>query len=354
MHPGDANYKHPDRPQEKITGRASGNNRIKQKSTTNSQFPSSSKANYLLPFDILGGRSHSEWYFYSMIILDGRVASKAIKEKLSNDVKVLVSKGERPPHLAAILVGKDPASEFYVSSKVKSCEETGFKSTLVKYEDVSEDDLIEKIVELNKDETVDGILVQLPLPRHISSKNIISAIDPEKDVDGFHPVNAGNLMLGNESYLPATPYGIMLLLEHYKLDIKGKHAVVIGRSNIVGRPISILLSNNTHPGNATVTLTHSQTADLGKICADADIIVAAIGKPGFVKAHMVKDGAIVIDVGINRVDDDSPKGYKITGDVDYENVAPKTSYITPVPGGVGLMTIAALLKNTLKSRLLRI
>jgi len=286
-----------------------------------------------------------------MKILDGKLTAQAIKDELKIEVAQLSVEGKKIPHLAAILVGKNGASETYVAAKVKACEESGFKSTLIRFEEeVSENKLIDVIEKLNNDPDVDGILVQLPLPKHINDENIINAISPDKDVDGFHPVNVGRLVQGLSTYIPATPYGIMLLLKHYKIDTKGMHAVVVGRSNIVGRPISILLSENKNPGNCTVTLCHSQTKNIGELCSKADIIVAALGKPDFITADMVKEGAIVIDVGITRVTDATKKsGFKLKGDVDYENVAPKCSYITPVPGGVGPMTIAALLKNTYKS-----
>ena len=286
-----------------------------------------------------------------MKILDGKLTAQAIKDELKIEVAQLSVEGKKIPHLAAILVGKNGASETYVAAKVKACEESGFKSTLIRFEEeVSENKLIDVIEKLNNDPDVDGILVQLPLPKHINDENIINAISPDKDVDGFHPVNVGRLVQGLSTYIPATPYGIMLLLKHYKIDTKGMHAVVVGRSNIVGRPISILLSENKNPGNCTVTLCHSQTKNIGELCSKADIIVAALGKPDFITADMVKEGAIVIDVGITRVTDATKKsGFKLKGDVDYENVASKCSYITPVPGGVGPMTIAALLKNTYKS-----
>ncbi|UAY56413.1 bifunctional 5,10-methylenetetrahydrofolate dehydrogenase/5,10-methenyltetrahydrofolate cyclohydrolase [Arachidicoccus terrestris] len=284
-----------------------------------------------------------------MQLLDGRVASKAVKEQLKAEVEKIVATGARAPHLAVILVGNNGASETYVASKVKTCAEIGYQSTMVRRDlDITEADLLAEIQKLNKDQSVDGILVQLPLPKHISEQKVIAAIDPTKDVDGFHPVSAGNLTLGMPTFIPATPYGIMLMLEHYQIPTKGKHAVVIGRSNIVGRPMSILLSGNNPYGNCTVTLCHSHTPNLQDICLQADIIVAALGRPGFVQPEMVKDGAIIIDVGITRVEDaTAKKGYRIKGDVDFEAVAPKSSYITPVPGGVGLMTIAGLLKNTL-------
>lgn len=283
-----------------------------------------------------------------MKLLDGKLASQAIKEELLLLVAQRVAEGKKVPHLAAILIGNNGASATYVGAKVKACEETGFKSTLIKFEEsISEHTLLKKIEELNTDPDIDGILVQLPLPAHIAEEKIITAIDPEKDVDGFHPINLGKMVQGQASYIPATPYGIMLLLGHYQLDITGKHAVVIGRSNIVGRPLSILLSGNTQPGNCTVTLCHSKTKDLARLCLEADIIVAALGNAEFLKAEMVKQGAIVIDVGITRVNDASKKsGFRLLGDVAFEAVAKKCEWITPVPGGVGPMTIAALLKNT--------
>ena len=281
-----------------------------------------------------------------MQILDGKIASQSVKENLKKEIAKIAD--NRPPHLAAILIGNNGASETYVASKIKNCEEIGFKSTLIRMPgDCTEKALIEEVEKLNNDETVDGILVQLPLPEHIDEKKIINLISPEKDVDGFSPVSMGNLTLGNPSFIPATPYGIMLMLEHYNLETKGKHAVIIGRSNIVGRPMSILLSQSGKYGDCTVTVCHSRTKNIKEICLQADIIVAAIGKPGFVTADMVNPGAIVIDVGITRVPDSTKKsGFAIKGDVDFDTVAPLSSYITPVPGGVGLMTIAALLKNT--------
>jgi methylenetetrahydrofolate dehydrogenase (NADP+)/methenyltetrahydrofolate cyclohydrolase len=283
-----------------------------------------------------------------MQILDGKKAAQAIKDELKISVAQRANDGKKIPHLAAILVGNNGASETYVAAKVKACEETGFKSTLIRLEaDISENRLLETIEDLNTDPDVDGILVQLPLPKHISEKKVINAIDPGKDVDGFHPMSVGKLVEGLQTFIPATPYGIMLLLEQYKVETKGKHAIVIGRSNIVGRPMSILLSGNSNPGNCTVTLCHSHTANLKEICLQGDIIVAAIGIPEFVKADMVKEGAVVIDVGITRVADPTRKsGFKLKGDVDFDNVSPKCSWITPVPGGVGPMTIAALMKNT--------
>lgn len=286
-----------------------------------------------------------------MQLLEGKIASSAIKEDLKTKIKELESAGKKVPHLAAILVGTDPASETYVASKVKNCKEIGITSSLFKYESsISEAELLNKISELNADEQIDGILVQVPLPPQISEKKVINAIVPQKDVDGFHPLNIGNMVLGFPSFVSATPLGILLMLKHYNIETKGKHVVIIGRSNTVGTPLSILLSRNNESGNATVTLCHSRTKDLAAIAKTADILVAAIGKPGFVTAEMVKENAVVIDVGINRIKDDSKKsGFALKGDVDFENVAPKTSFITPVPGGVGLMTIAALLTNTFKA-----
>ena len=283
-----------------------------------------------------------------MQLLDGKKVSQAVKNELLQKTTQLISQQKKVPHLAAILVGSNGASETYVASKIKNCEEIGFKSSLYRFEaTATEEQIFAKISALNIDEDVDGILVQLPLPKHISEEKIINLINPSKDVDGFHPISVGKLVQGLPTFVPATPYGIMLMLEHYGIDTAGKHAVVIGRSNIVGRPMSILLSQNTQPGNCTVTLCHSRTKDLKALCLQADIIVAALGKVSFLTADMVKENAIVIDVGITRVSDTTIKtGFSIKGDVDFQNVAPKCSYITPVPGGVGLMTIAALLKNT--------
>jgi methylenetetrahydrofolate dehydrogenase (NADP+)/methenyltetrahydrofolate cyclohydrolase len=286
-----------------------------------------------------------------MQILNGKVASQAIKDSLKLEVAQLAAQGRPVPHLVAVLVGNNGASETYVASKVKACEEVGFKSTLIRLEEnISSLKLLDIVRDLNTDPEVDGILVQLPLPKHISPDEVINTIDPSKDVDGFHPGNVGRMVLGQKSFIPATPYGIMLLLEHYKVETKGKYAVVVGRSNIVGRPISILLSNNSNPGNCTVTICHSQTKNIKELCQQADIIVAALGIPAFIKKDMVKEGAVIIDVGITRVEDASKKsGYRIQGDVDFENVSPLCSFITPVPGGVGPMTIAALLKNTFRA-----
>jgi methylenetetrahydrofolate dehydrogenase (NADP+)/methenyltetrahydrofolate cyclohydrolase len=286
-----------------------------------------------------------------MLLLDGKTASAAVKEEIKKQTDKILASGKRAPHLAAVLVGNNGASETYVASKVKNCEEVGIRSTLIRLEaDVDEAVLLETIATLNADAEVDGILVQLPLPKQVSEQKVIEAIDPLKDVDGFHPSSAGKLVQGLPTFIPATPYGIMLMLEHFNIETKGKHAVVIGRSNIVGRPMSILLSSNLKRGNCTVTICHSHTPNLTEICLQADIIVAALGKPEFVKAGMVKDGAIIIDVGITRVDDaTAKKGFRIKGDVAFAEVSPKASAITPVPGGVGLMTIAGLLKNTLQA-----
>jgi len=290
-----------------------------------------------------------------MILLEGKPAAEQIKLNLKERVSTLLSKNYRAPHLAAVLIGTNGASETYVASKIKSCKDIGFKSSLIQYEEtIAEAELLQKIVELNNDEETDGILVQLPLPKHIDERKVINAITPEKDVDGFHPENIGKLVQGAPAFISATPYGIILLLQHYNIDVKGKHAVVIGRSNIVGRPVSILLSSNKPYGNATVTICHSHTTNLKELSLQADIIVAALGKPGFLTAGMVKEGAIVIDVGITRVADaTAKKGFRIKGDVDFDGVSPKTSWITPVPGGVGLMTIAALLTNTMNAYLMR-
>ncbi len=283
-----------------------------------------------------------------MIILDGKKTSNDIKAEIAESVKRIVEKGSRPPHLAAVIVGDDGASLTYVGSKVRACKRVGFESTLIKLpETISENDLLEKVKDLNNDENIDGYIVQLPLPKHIDSQKILMAVDADKDVDGFHPTNFGKMALSLPTFISATPFGIMELLKRYKVETSAKHTVVIGRSDIVGRPISILMSQKSNPGNSTVTLAHSRTKNIEKLTRDADIIISALGVPNFVKADMVKDGAIIIDVGITRVSDNSAKGYKIVGDVDYKNVSKKSSYITPVPGGVGPMTIAMLLKNTL-------
>lgn len=285
------------------------------------------------------------------IVLDGKATSNQIKEELKAQVEKIKETGKRPPHLAAVLVGNDGASLTYVGSKVRSCERIGYDSTLIKLEEnISQEALLATIEKLNNDQSIDGYIVQLPLPKHIDEEVVLHAINPSKDVDGFHPTNFGKMALGIETFIPATPFGIMELLKRYKLDISGKHAVVIGRSHIVGRPMSILLSEKGNIGNATVTLTHSRTQNLAEITKQADIVVSALGIPNFLKAEMVKDGAIIIDVGITRVSDaNHPKGYSIVGDVHYDEVKEKASYITPVPGGVGPMTIAMLLQNTMLS-----
>jgi methylenetetrahydrofolate dehydrogenase (NADP+)/methenyltetrahydrofolate cyclohydrolase len=284
-----------------------------------------------------------------MILIDGKKISLELQAEIAIEVKQLIANGKKQPHLAAILVGDDPASQTYVNNKVRACDNVGFKSTLVRFEpNVSEQKLLAKIEELNNDADIDGYIVQLPLPRHISEQKIIEAIKPSKDVDGFHPINVGRLVLNLPTYVSATPFGIVQLLERYNIPTDGKHCVVIGRSNIVGSPMSILMAKNTNFGNCTVTLCHSHTQNLKEHTLNADIIIAAIGKPNFVTADMVKQGAVIIDVGINRVDDASlPKGFKLVGDVKFDEVSLKASYITPVPGGVGPMTIASLIKNTL-------
>lgn len=286
-----------------------------------------------------------------MNMLDGKLVSQAVKDALRIQVEERIQNQKKVPHLAAILVGNNGASETYVASKVKSCAEIGFKSTLIRLpQEVTEQELLFHINELNEDFDVDGILVQLPLPAHISEQKVIETIYASKDVDGFHPESVGRMVQGLPAYFPATPYGILLLLEHYKIDTRGKHAVIIGRSNIVGRPISILLSRNAYPGNCTVTVCHSHTHNLKELCLQADIIVAALGKAEFLTGDMVKEGAVVIDVGITRVSDPSKKsGFSLKGDVDFASVAPRSSFITPVPGGVGPMTIAALMKNTFQA-----
>ena len=286
-----------------------------------------------------------------MELLDGKKISQQIKDEIKHTVSIRNKKGLRIPHLAAVLVGNDGASLTYVGSKVRSCDQVGFKSSLIQFKDsISEEYLLLKIKELNNDDTLDGYIVQLPLPKHINEEKILLSIDPKKDVDGFHPTNFGRMALEMESFIPATPSGIMEMLKRYKLEISGKHCVVIGRSHIVGRPISILMSQKGEPGNATVTLAHSRTNNLEQITQKADIIISALGIPNFLKGNMVKKGVIIIDVGITRVtDENNPKGYVIKGDVDFEDVSKKSSFITPVPGGVGPMTIAMLLKNTLIS-----
>ena len=287
-----------------------------------------------------------------MQLLDGKKTAQDIKNEIQAEVSQMKACGKSTPHLAAVLVGNDGASLTYVGSKVRSCEQVGFQSTLVRLEEsISEEALLEEIAKLNADPSIDGYIVQLPLPKHINEERILMAVDPVKDVDGFHPSNFGKMALEMQAFIPATPFGIVELLKRYELVIQGKECVVIGRSHIVGRPISILLSQKGVVGNATVTLTHSHSKNIEQLTRKADIVISALGIPEFLKADMVKDGAIIIDVGITRVADDThPKGYRIKGDVDFDKVAPKASYITPVPGGVGPMTIAMLLKNTLLAR----
>jgi len=286
-----------------------------------------------------------------MNLLDGKEVSTKVKEDIKREAAELAAKLGRKPHLVAILVGNDGGSETYVASKMRNCEQVGFDSTNLRYDtDITEKELLEKINEINADESIDGLIVQLPLPKHIDPEKATEAIDYRKDVDGFHPINLGRMQRNLPCFIPATPYGIMLMLEHYGIDTAGKKAVIVGRSNIVGSPMSILLARNSNPGNCTVTLTHSRTKDLKAEVLQGDIVVAAIGKKNFVTADMVKEGAIVIDVGINRENSTETKsGFKLYGDVDFEHVAPKSSWITPVPGGVGLMTIIGLLKNTLEA-----
>lgn len=284
-----------------------------------------------------------------MIILDGKKTSNDLKDEIAIEVAKRKEQGKKTPHLAAILVGTDGASMTYVNSKVKACEKVGFSSTLIDLpEDTTEEQLLHEIEDLNKDKDIDGFIVQLPLPKQIDEQKVLMAVDPDKDVDGFHPVNVGKMVLDLPTFLPATPYGILELLERYKVETSGKNVVVIGRSHIVGRPMSILLSQKRNVGNATVTLVHSRTKNLEEITKEADIIVAALGKAEFLTGDMVKEGVTIIDVGITRVKDDTKKrGYRLAGDVDFESVSKKAAYITPVPGGVGPMTIAMLLKNTL-------
>lgn len=287
-----------------------------------------------------------------MILLNGLATSQQVKQEIAVEVQHLKAQGHRPPHLAAVLVGENGASLTYVNAKVKACEEVGFQSTLVRRSaDITEADLLELVKELNSNPDIDGYIIQLPLPSHINEHNVLLAIDPIKDVDGFHPENVGRMALGLPCYLPATPAGIIELLKRYNVPTVGKHCVVIGRSHIVGLPMSILLQRNGYPGNCTVTITHSKTTNLNELCRQADIIVAALGKPEFLKADMVKEGAVVIDVGITRMADPSKKsGFRLAGDVDFAGVSGKCSFITPVPGGVGPMTIVSLLMNTLEAR----
>ena len=284
-------------------------------------------------------------------LLDGKALASTLKSEIKLEVGRIIDSGKRVPHLSAVLVGNNPASEAYMRNKVRSCEELGFSSDLIRKEStISQEELIDTVKALNEDDNVDGFIVQLPLPDHIDETEVLLAIDPRKDVDGFHPFNFGCMAQGLDGFLPATPYGIMLMLERNNVETSGKNVIVIGRSNIVGTPMSLLLSRKSSPGNATVTLAHSRTKNLKEICLNADIIISALGKPFFVTADMVTEGVVIIDVGINRIDDLSRKrGYRLVGDVDFERVAPKSSYITPVPGGVGPMTVAALMLNTLKA-----
>lgn len=284
-----------------------------------------------------------------MTLIDGKAVSEQIKQEIATEVAEIVARGGKRPHLAAILVGHDGGSETYVAAKVKACEVCGFNSSLIRYEaDVTEDELLAKVKELNEDPDVDGFIVQLPLPKHISEQKVIESIDYRKDVDGFHPINVGRLSIGLPCYISATPNGIMELLRRYEIDTRGKKCVVLGRSNIVGKPMAMLMMQKGNPGDATVTVCHSRTQGIAEICREADIIIAAMGQPNFVKAEMVKEGAVVIDVGTTRVPDATRKsGFKLTGDVKFDEVAPRCSFITPVPGGVGPMTIVSLMKNTL-------
>ncbi|MAZ73879.1 MAG: bifunctional 5,10-methylene-tetrahydrofolate dehydrogenase/5,10-methylene-tetrahydrofolate cyclohydrolase [Flavobacteriaceae bacterium] len=287
-----------------------------------------------------------------MVLLDGKKVSNDIKDEIKAEVDKMKANGEKVPHLAAVIVGDDGASLTYVGSKVRACERVGFESTMVRMKHTtSEIELLQKIKELNENDAIDGFIIQLPLPPQINTQKVLMAVDPSKDVDGFHPENFGRMALDMSTFIPATPFGILELLERYDVDTKGKHTVVIGRSHIVGRPMSILMSRRGWPGNSTVTLTHSNTKNITQIISQADIVISALGVPNFLKAEMVRDDAVIIDVGITRVEDeDAPKGYRIVGDVDFENVSKKASFITPVPGGVGPMTIAMLLKNTLLAR----
>lgn len=287
-----------------------------------------------------------------MTLIDGKQTAAKIKQQIAEEVRKMTEAGERAPHLAAILIGHDGGSETYVANKVKACEECGFTSSLIRFEDdITLQQLLAEIERLNNDPAVDGYIVQLPLPRHIDEQAVIHAINPAKDVDGFHPMNVGRVAVGLPGFLPATPAGIMELLKHYNVETKGKHAVVLGRSNIVGRPMATLLMQKANPGNCTVTVCHSATPNIKEICKEADIIVAALGQPGFVTSDMVKPGAVIIDVGTTRVPDATrARGWRLRGDVDFENVADKCSFITPVPGGVGPMTICSLMINTLQAR----
>lgn len=284
-------------------------------------------------------------------MLDGKKVSSEMKQEIANEVKAIVEAGHKRPHLAAVLVGHDGGSETYVSSKMKTCEELGFKSSLIRFEStVTEEELLQQVHKMNEDDDLDGFIIQLPLPKHIDEQKIIEAVDPTKDVDGFHPVNVGKLSIGLPGFVSATPAGIIELLRRYEIPTSGKHCVVLGRSNIVGKPVAMLMLHKANPGDCTVTVCHSRTKNLAEVCRTADILIAALGAPEFVKENMVKDGAVVVDVGTTRVPDSTKKsGFRLCGDVDFEKVAPKCSYITPVPGGVGPMTIISLMKNTLIS-----
>lgn len=284
-----------------------------------------------------------------MELIDGKKISQLLKEEIALEVASLIAQGKKQPHLAAVLVGHDGGSETYVAAKVKACEQCGFKSTLIRREsDITEEELLDIVKDLNNDDDVDGFIVQLPLPKHIDEQRVIEAIDPRKDVDGFHPINVGRMSIGLPCFKSATPAGIMELIKRYEIPTSGKRCVVLGRSNIVGKPVATLMMQKGYPGDATVTVVHSRSNNIKEICREADIIIAALGIPGFVTADMVKNGAVIIDVGTTRVPDPSKKsGFRLSGDVDFANVAPKCSYITPVPGGVGPMTIASLMKNTL-------
>lgn len=287
-----------------------------------------------------------------MQLIDGKLTAQQIKQEIATEVAEMVANGQRPPHLVAVLVGNDGGSETYVANKVKACEMCGFESSLLRFDSsITEEELLNEIIKLNNDPKVDGFIVQLPLPKHINEQRITEAIDYKKDVDGFHPINVGRMSIGLPCFKSATPSGIIDLLDRYNIETKGKHAVILGRSNIVGKPIANLLMLKAQPGDCTVTVCHSSTKNIKELCLQADIIVAALGRPGFVTADMVKEGAVVIDVGTTRVPDSSrPTGFRLSGDVDFDNVAPKCSYITPVPGGVGPMTICSLMKNTLLAR----
>ncbi len=282
-------------------------------------------------------------------LLDGKRVAGEIGREIANEVHAIVESGHEPPHLAAILVGHDGGSETYVKNKIRTCEELGFRSTLVRFDnDITEEELLKEVGKMNQDDNIDGFIVQLPLPKHIDEQKVIEAIDPSKDVDGFHPINIGKMSIGLPGFVSATPAGILELMKRYNIETQGKHCVVLGRSNIVGKPVALLMLQKAYPGDATITVCHSRTKDIEEICRTADIIIAALGSPYFLKENMIKEGAVVIDVGTTRIPDNSRKsGYRLAGDVDFDNVAPHCSYISPVPGGVGPMTIITLMKNTL-------